>query len=298
MSKITKAVITAAGRGTRFLPVVKGYAKELVPIMEKPQIQYLVEEAIGAGITEICIVHRHGEKTLKNYFKPSTDWDNYLQKIGKPNCLDSVKIIHQKLKTFKFVPQPQHLPYGTGSPVLSAKSFINNEPFVLMYGDDLIIEKNPGQYLKKMIESYEKYNPAVVLCVKDVGRDEIYRYGAMKYISDPNYPNRIAEILEKLPKNEAPSTFALGGRFVVDGKKVIPLLQKQGLSRDNELWFTDAVNSLASNDIVLTQAVVNSESDWMTTGDPLRWLQACNAMALNNEKYREETEKYLENICK
>lgn len=296
MQKITKAVITAAGRGTRFLPVVKGYAKELVPILSKPQIQYLVEEAIGAGITEICIVHRHGEKSLKNYFKQSEDWDKYLDKIGKKEYLDSIKLINQKLKTFKFIPQPQHLPYGTGSPILAAKSFINNEPFVLMYGDDLTIEKNPGYFLKKMIATYEKYNPATVVCVKDVGRDEIARYGSAKFVSDNKYPNRISAMLEKLTADEAPSTFAQGGRFIVDSAKAIPILLKQGLSRDNELWFADTVNTLAINDVVLTEAL--TDADWMTTGDPLRWLMANNAMAMNDLKYREEMKKYLKNICK
>lgn len=295
--KITKAVITAAGRGTRFLPVVLDYAKEMVPILNKPQIQHLIEEAIGAGITDICIVHRYGEESIKKYFTPSPDWEEYLNKIGKIEYLDSLKNINNKLNSLTFIAQPLDLPYGTGSPVLTAKSFIGNDPFVLMYGDDLIVEKNPGQYLTKMIESFEKYLPAVVVCVKDVGREEIARYGSAKFISDDKYPNRISAMLEKLEADKAPSTFAQGGRFVIDGSKIWPILTKQGLSRDNELWFADTVNTLAKDDVVLTEAVGN-QADWMTTGDPLRWLMANNIIALNDPKYSEEFKKYLDNLRK
>jgi UTP--glucose-1-phosphate uridylyltransferase len=292
---ITKALITAAGRGTRFLPVVKGYAKELVPILNKPQIQYLVEEAIAAGITEICIVHRHGEKSLRDYFKPSPDWESYLRKIGKLNHLDSLKTIHQKLKTLKLIPQPRHLHYGNASPILAAKSFIGTDPFVLMFGDDLIIEKESGRYLKKMISTYEKYSPAIVVSVKDVGPEEISRYGSAKYISDPEYPNRITGMFEKLPAATAPSFFGQGGRFIVNGAKIYPILAKQSLSRDRELWFADAVNTLAATDIVITEAT-DKESDWMTTGDPLRWLKANITVALNDQNLGPKIKSFLKKI--
>jgi len=293
MKKITKALITAAGRGTRFLPVVKGYAKELVPILNKPQIQYLVEEAIGAGITEICIVHRHGESSLRNYFKPNPDWENYLKNINKLKALDSLKTINQKLKTLRLIPQPTHLPYGNASPLLAAKSFIGTDPFVLMFGDDLIIEQEPGRYLKKMISTYEKYSPAIVVSVKDVGPEEISRYGSAKYIKDSKHPNRIVGMFEKLSASEAPSFFGQGGRFVINSAKIYPVLAKQKLSQDNELWFADAVNTLAATDIVITEAT-DKESDWLTTGDPLRWLKANITVALNDPNLGPEIKSFLE----
>ena len=133
---VTKCVIAAAGRGTRFLPVVKSYPKELVPILSKPNIQYLIEEAIGAGITEIAIVHRLGENTLEKYFSPDSDLEKYLTDNNKLEYLDSLKNIWAKAK-LTFIEQNPDLPYGTGSPLLSAKKFVGLDPFIYMYGDGL-----------------------------------------------------------------------------------------------------------------------------------------------------------------
>ncbi|MFA5025702.1 MAG: sugar phosphate nucleotidyltransferase [Candidatus Shapirobacteria bacterium] len=294
-SKVTKAVITAAGRGTRFLPTVKAYAKELVPIFNKPNIQYLVEEAIAAGITDICIVHRHGEKTIRRYFTPDTDWQQYLEGINKTQALDSLRNIWKSLNTLKFIPQSLHLPYGNGAPTLAAKSFIGNDPFVYMFGDDLIVEKDTGRYLKKMISTFEKYSPSAVVSVKDVGPAEIERYGSAKYQEDPKYPHRISGMYEKLPASEAPSFFGQGGRFVIDGAKLFPVITKQGTGKDNEFWLADAINTLAANDIVLTEAT-DKESDWMTTGDPLRWLKANIAVALNDDTIAEDLKDFIKKM--
>ncbi|HNY04501.1 MAG TPA: sugar phosphate nucleotidyltransferase [Candidatus Woesebacteria bacterium] len=292
---VTKAVIAAAGRGTRFLPTVKAYAKELVPILSKPNIQYLVEEAIAAGITELCIVHRHGEKTIRSYFKANEDWNTYLKSINKLDALDSLKKIDHSLKTLKLVPQSPRLPYGNASPILAAKSFIGNDPFVFMFGDDLIVEKETGRYLKNMIATFEKYSPAIVASVKDVGPEEIVRYGSAKYIKDSKYPHRISGMYEKLPADKAPSFFGQGGRFIVDSQKLWPVLAVQRLSRDNELWFADAVNTLAVNDIVITEATDN-KSDWMTTGDPLRWLKANIAVAMLDDQIAPEIKEFIKNL--
>lgn len=293
--KVTKAVIAAAGRGTRFLPTVKAYAKELVPILNKPNIQYLVEEAIAAGVTDLCIVHRHGEKTIRNYFKANEDWNSYLKSVNKIEALDSLKKINQNLKTLKLVPQSLHLPYGNASPLLAAKSFIGNDPFVYMFGDDLIVEKDTGRYLKKMITTFDKYSPAIVASVKDVGPEEIVRYGSAKYIKDPKYPNRISGMYEKLPADQAPSFFGQGGRFVVNSSKLWPILTNQSIGKGNELWFADAVNTLAESDIVLTEAT-DDKSDWMTTGDPLRWLKANLAVAMLDDQIAPEIKDYIKHL--
>ena len=293
--QVKKAVIAAAGRGTRFLPTVKAYAKELVPVLNKPNIQYLVEEAIAAGITEICIVHRHGEKTVRGYFQPSQDWEQYLKSVNKLDALDSLKKIHQSLKTFKLIPQPTHLPYGNGSPLLAARSFIGNDPFVYMFGDDLIIEKETGRFLKKMIKTFEKYTPAINVSVKDVGPTEIHRYGAVKFIPDKKYPHRISGMVEKPTAEDAPSFFGQVGRSIVDAKKLWPVLTKQGLSKDNELWYADSINTLAETDIVITESL-DDKSDWMTTGDPLRWLKANIAVAMLNDDYATDIKDFLKTL--
>jgi UTP--glucose-1-phosphate uridylyltransferase len=290
---ITKAIIAAAGRGTRFLPVVKSYPKELVPILSKPNIQYLIEEAIGAGITDIAIIIRTGETRIQNYFSPDSDLEKYLIENNKLQYLDSLKNIQSKAK-ITFIEQPLNLPYGTGSPLLTAKNFVGSDPFIYMYGDDLTIEPKAGQFLSKMIATFDQYQPDEIIAVKDVGRDEIARYGSAQYIDDPKYPHRLSAMLEKLPADQAPSTFAQGGRFIVT-QKVFPLLETQGLSKDNELWFSDASNTLAKNGVVLTQAFEGNE-DWMTTGDPLRWLKANIVLGLKNPEYQADLAKYLKSI--
>lgn len=293
MTKITKAVIAAAGRGTRFLPVVKSYPKELVPILSKPNIQYLIEEAIGAGITEIAIVHRLGENSIEKYFTPDADLENYLIQNNKTEYLNSLKDIWSKAK-LTFIAQPADLPYGNGSPVLAAKEFIGQDDFVYMFGDDLTVEPTPGQFLAKMIATFAQYNPASVIAVKDVGKEEISRYGSAQYMEDPQYPHRISAMLEKLPADQAPSTFAQGGRFVVSNK-VISILENQSTGLGNELWLADAENNMAKNDIVLTQAFEGAE-DWLTTGDPLRWLQTNITVALQDPKYKDDLTQFIHNL--
>ncbi len=291
---ITKCVIAAAGRGTRFLPVVKGYPKELIAILDKPNIQYLIEEAIGAGITQIAIVHRTGEHSIEKYFTPDAELEEYLTKNNKLEFLNSLKNIWSKSK-LTFIEQASNLPYGNASPLLAAKDFIGNDNFVYMFGDDLTVEPIPGQFLSKMISTFDQYQPSVVIAVKDVGKEEISRYGSAQYISDPQYPNRISAMLEKLPPNLAPSTMAQSGRFVVSASKIFPVLNTQGLSRDNELWFADAENTLAKTDVVLTQAF-EGDQDWLTTGDPLRWLEANITIALKNPAFHDDLIKFITNI--
>jgi UTP--glucose-1-phosphate uridylyltransferase len=293
MNSVTKCVIAAAGRGTRFLPVVKSYPKELVPILSKPNIQYLIEEAIGAGITEIAIVHRVGQHSIEEYFTPDPDLEKYLTENNKLQYLDSLKTIWSKAK-ITFIEQSSNLPYGTGSPLLTAEKFVDNQPFIYMYGDDLTVEPVPGQFLAKMIQKFEQYQADEIIAVKDVGRNEIAKYGSAQYIDDPKYPNRLIAMLEKLPADQAPSTFAQGGRFLVTSK-VFSLLKTQGLSRDGELWFSDASNTLAKQGIVLTQAF-EGEENWLTTGDPLRWLVANITLALQNSEYKTEALNFLKNI--
>ena len=289
---INKAVIAAAGRGTRFLPVVKAYAKELVPILAKPNIQYLIEEAIGAGIPNIVIVTRLGETTIENYFSKDENLEKYLIENNKIEYLDSLKNIWQKAK-LTFIEQPLDLPYGTGSPVLAAKEFIGNDDFAYFYGDDFILEATPGQLLSKMISKYDRYQAAAVLAVQKVPMEEIYRYGSIKYINDPVYPDRMSEIMEKLPADQAPSNSVNIGRFIASNK-ILKNIDINKLSRDNELWFTDALTKLAQSGVVLTQAT--QDEKWLTTGDPLRWLKANISTALQNPNLKNDIISFLKTL--
>jgi UTP--glucose-1-phosphate uridylyltransferase len=289
MNEITKGVIAAAGRGTRFLPVTKAYPKELIAILDKPNIQYLVEEMVGAGIKEINIVHRPQEKKIAEYFTPDQELENFLEENNKEPLLASLKEIWRRAKIY-FTPQDPQLPYGNASPILSVKSFVGQDPFVYMFGDDLVIEEKPGNYLSHLIEIYQKYQPAVILGAQEVPWEEIDRYASIKYLNDPKYPNRAIEVLEKLLPDQAPSNMAQFGRFVVSNK-IFPVLEKQELSRDNELWFADANNTLAKEDIAIAEPITNGE--WLTTGDPLRWLKVNLALALKNPDLSADIKEFL-----
>ncbi len=275
--KVKKAVITAAGRGTRFLPTVKAYPKELISILNKPQIQYIVEEVVGAGITDICIVHLHGNPQIKQYFTRHDDLEKYLHQNDKLHLLDSLEKIWSQVN-FRFIPQPRSLPYGNSSPILAAKNFIGTDPFVYLFGDDLTIEETPGSLLKKMLSQFESTDIKGIFAVQPVPHQEIVKYGCIHYHPNPTVPNQILQVIEKPTLDEAPSDMANGGRAIVSNEIVSVLSQKK-LGKNNELWFVDALNILAKNGVVVAQNYLEADSRWYTTGDPKNWLQANLAMA-------------------
>jgi len=290
MTNISKAVIAAAGRGTRFLPVVKSYPKELVPILDKPNIQYLVEEAIGAGVTDIAIIHRLGENSIEKYFSPDQDLEDYLISRNKTEYLDSLKNIWQKAK-LTFIPQSADLPYGNGSPILAAKDFIGSDNFVYMFGDDLIVEEIYGQYLTKMINSLEQYNSDAVVSTQEMPTEEMKRYGAVVPHTNPSVPHQISALLEKT--DPPPSNFAVVGRYVISNK-ILDVIKNQGTTKDNELWLADSLNTMAQNGTVVDEPITNGV--WMTTGDPLRWLEANIAVALKDPKLKDDLKEFLTNL--
>ena len=289
MNQVTKAVIAAAGRGTRFLPVVKGYPKELIAILDKPNLQYLVEELIGAGIKKIAIVHRHGDLSLKRYFTPDPSLEKYLKDTGKTVYLDSLKAIWQKTE-LKFIPQGQSLPYGNASPALAAKSFIGSDPFVFMFGDDLAVETKPGTYLKSLINTFLQKKVDMVVAIQQVPWSEIERYGPVSF--DSKDKTRLRGVFEKVPRDQAPSNFTQWGRFVTSAQ-IIKNISKQATSK-GELWWADAVDYLAKNNHVI--GVTSPKNLWMTTGDPLRWLKVNLTLALRHPDYQKDVKDFLKTL--
>lgn len=267
---IRKAVIAAAGFGTRFLPVVKAFSKQLVPVLGKPNIQYLVEELVAAGIKEIAITHRPDDTLTKKYFLPDPILEKYLKKTKKENLMESLDNLLKKIKRLEFFPQGEKFPYGNASPILAAKNFIGNDPFVYLYGDDLLLEKNPGETIKTLINTFEKYKADVVAMAEKVPMAEIVRYSSVKYYKNSQIPYQIEDVIEKPKIEEAPSNTLIACRFIVS-PLVFKALAKQEIVK-GELWFTDAVRSMAKNGIAIAQPVKGAT--WLTTGDPLRWLKA------------------------
>ncbi|MFA6602964.1 MAG: sugar phosphate nucleotidyltransferase [Candidatus Shapirobacteria bacterium] len=268
---ITKAIVPCGGFSTRFLPTVKTYAKQLVPILNRPQIHWVLEELVGAGITDILIIHRENEESLVKHFSPDIELNKYLESTGKQSAMAGLdNILSHAHLTFR--PQTKAHPYGNGVPLLIGKDFVGSDPFLYMWGDDLTIEDNPGAFLKSAMALFNQYQPAMVECVQAVPWEEVHKYGTVKYIDDPKYPNRINGLVEKVPRDQAPSNIIQAGRFVCT-QKVIEALEKTSV-RAGELWLADAVNWLSQNDVVITHNYQENNALWHTTGDPLNWFKA------------------------
>lgn len=289
--KITKAVIAAAGYGTRFLPATKNQPKEMLPIIDKPIIHYLVEEAVNSGIKDIILVTRAGLHIMEDYFDNNYELEISLEQNGKKEILEMVQNI-TKMANFIYVRQKKHLPYGNGSPLLAAKDLIDDdEAFVYMFGDDLTLSDVP--VTKQLIDVFEKEKPSAVLAVQEVPDNEVNRYATVRYKENSNYKYDIEEGLEKMPLGKNPSNMAQFGRFVFS-YDVIKAAIETDLGLDSELWTIDILNKLAKNGKrVIGQPI---EGEWLTTGDPLRYLKTTFRFAMEREDLKGELSKYVKEI--
>lgn len=292
--QITKAIIPVAGWSTRFLPAVKSYAKHLVPVLDKPQLQLIVEELQGAGITDFCIVHRPDETTIKSFFTPNAELDKYLKENNKEKFLESYHLMLSKINSIEFLPQTPDFPYGNGTPLLIAEKFIGSEPFLYVWGDDLTLEDKTGNFLSQMFSDFSKYSPDAVIAVQEVTPAEIVKYGSMIYSKNPVYPNQIDGEIEKPEADKAPSLMAQGGRFVLT-PKILDFLKKQEIDR-GELWLTSAIDATAKTGIVLTKNYNEYGAHWMTTGDPLSWLKVNLGAALKDPRFASEIKSHLASL--
>jgi len=287
--KVTKAVIAAAGYGTRFLPATKNQPKEMLPIIDKPIIHYLVEECVNSGITDIIIVCRFGQQIMEDYFDNHSELEHYLLSNGKKESLE--KIIHiPEMANFIYVRQKKNLPYGNGSPLLAVKNLIDDdEAFAFLFGDDLVKSKTPA--IKQLIDIYEKHKPSAVIAVQEEPWEEVNRYGVIRYKKGTEI-NQIEEIIEKPSVKDAKkrlSNKVQFGRFILS-YKVIKTLEKIPLGKGNELWITDAINYLAQRGVVIAQPI---EGKWLTTGDPFRYLKATVEYAMEREDLKDRFSSYL-----
>jgi UTP--glucose-1-phosphate uridylyltransferase len=191
------------------------------------------------------------------------------------------------------MPQDPKLPYGNACPVLTAEKWLAGEPFVYLFGDDLLLEEKTGFFIKRLIQVFEKYQAAVVAGVQEVPWEEINRYGSVKYAPKGKIPYKVEALLEKLPADQAPSNMAQFGRFVV-APRIFKTLKKQKLSKDNELYFADLENKMAQTDLVIAEPL--KKGQWLTTGDPLRWLKANIEYALKDQELKQDLREYLKSL--
>lgn len=285
MKKIKKAIIAVAGSGTRLLPATKSMPKEMLPIVDKPIIQLVVEELVEAGIEDIIFVTRWDKKPLEDHFDHTWALENDLEKNGKIELAQEVKKIAE-MANFIYVRQKG--PYGNGTPVLSAASLVDDEPFVFVWGDDLVRSK--VSFTKQMVDDYNQ-NGNLMIGVQEVPKETVNRYGIVKLKEGTM---QIEDVIEKPSIEEAPSNLADFGRMILD-QNIIDVLKNTALGKGNELWIVDAIRTYVKNGGKFMAKKVEG-GEWMTTGDPLNYLKAILAYASEREDLKNDLGEYIKTL--
>jgi len=286
--KIKKAVVAVAGSGTRLLPATKSMPKEMLPIVDKPVIQLVVEELVEAGIEDIILVTKWDKKPLEDHFDHSWALEHELEKAGKEEKLAQVKRISE-MANFVYVRQKG--PYGNGTPVLSAASLVDDEPFVFVWGDDLV--KSKVSFTKQMVEEYAQ-NGNPMIGVQEVADEDVHRYGIVK-LKENSF--QIEDIIEKPDLENAPSNLADFGRMILN-QEIIDVLKETALGKGNELWIVDAIkNYIERGGIFYAKKVEDGE--WLTTGDPMNYLRTTLKYAFDRDDLKDELRDFVEkDLCK
>ena len=287
MQKITKAIIPAAGFGTRFLPATKSQPKEMLPVVDKPTIQYIVEEAVESGIEDILIVIGRYKSSIEDHFDRSVELEMELEKKGKYDMLEQIQNI-AGMANIQFVRQKTAL--GLGHAVYCARNFIGNEPFAVMLGDDIV--DSPGYpCLKQMMDLYEK-EQCSILGVKEVARLDLNKYGIVDGDKIGEGIYTVRSLVEKPKPEEAPSNVAIMGRYIIT-PEIFNILEKTAPGAGNEIQLTDALKTLALKEKMLAYAFKGRRHD---VGDKLGFLQATVEFALQRDDLKDDFIAYLEQI--
>ena len=283
---VRKAIIPAAGLGTRFLPATKAQAKEMLPIVDKPTLQYIIEEAIASGIEEILIVTGRNKKSIEDHFDRSVELELELEQKNKKEMLEMVQNI-SNMVNIHYIRQKE--PKGLGHAVHCAKSFIGDEPFAVLLGDDIVDADTPC--LKQMINCYDEYK-TTVLGVQEVAKENVDKYGILdvKHIEDRVY--KVKDMVEKPAVEEAPSNIAILGRYIIT-PEIFNILENQEPGKGGEIQLTDALQTLATKEAIYAY---NFEGRRYDVGDKLGFLEATVDFALKREELRDDFMKYLRKV--
>jgi UTP--glucose-1-phosphate uridylyltransferase len=287
MKQPTKAIICAAGLGTRFLPQTKAMPKEMLPIIDRPVIQLIVEEAVAAGVTDIIIVTGSTKRAIEDHFDRSDELENELRNRGKEDLADVIKDVAE-MANFVYVRQ-KGTPKGNARPVLNARHLIDDdEPFFVFFADDFFRSEVPRAQQLKV--AYEKTGKSVISLI-EVPKKDASKYG-MAAISDEIGEGtfRITELVEKPGEENTPSTFASVGGYLLT-PDIIPIIAEEKVGIGGEITLADSINELAQNDEVYGQFI---QGVWHDTGDQLKYLKAVVDTALTNEKLGADFRDYLQ----
>lgn len=288
MYKIRKAVIPAAGFGTRFLPETKAMPKEMLPIVDKPTIQYIVEEILASGIEEILIISGHAKRAIEDHFDSSPELEQHLLESGKLKVLDEIR----KISDIKvhYVRQPYMR--GLGDAILCAREFVDGEPFGVILGDDIVYTGNGEPALKQLMDRYYETGSTVVGC-QVVPEDKVSAYGIIKGEKTEN-PDllKVLDMIEKPSIKEAPSRFAALGRYVIT-PEVFDILEQTKPGKGGEIQLTDALRVMAHAEKVYAYNFKGKRYD---TGNKLGYLKAVVEFALRREDLGEQFREYLKSL--
>lgn len=280
---VKKAIIPAAGLGTRFLPATKSQPKEMLPIVDKPTLQYIIEEAINSGIEEILIVTGRSKKSIEDHFDRSVELELELEQKGKKEMLKMVQDI-SNMVNIHYIRQKE--PKGLGHAIHCAKSFIGNEPFAVLLGDDIVDSEKPC--LKQLIDCYNEYK-TTVLGVQEVAKEDTCKYGILdvKHIEDRVY--KVKDMVEKPDVDKAPSNIAILGRYIIT-PAIFDILENQEPGKGGEIQLTDALQTLADQEAIYAY---NFEGRRYDVGDKLGFLEATVDFALKRPELRDEFMDFL-----
>ena len=285
--KIRKAVIPAAGFGTRFLPQTKAMPKEMLPIVDKPAIQYVVEEAVASGITDIVIVTGWHKRAIEDHFDYPFELIKMLETQKKEKLLEEVK---RTASLANFIYIRQKGPYGNGTPVLSAKPVVGDEPFVVMWGDEFIYATPPRA--KQCIDVFEKYGDPVISAVR-VPKENVTRYGIVEASNVEKNIWQIKRMIEKPSVEEAPSNLAAHGCYVLT-PDIFDVLQTLPPGKDGEIWLPDAIRELLK--VRPVYACEIKDGKYYDTGNKIEYLKTVIEFALAHKDINGEFREYLKSL--
>jgi len=289
MSIIKKCVIPVAGFGTRFLPATKAMPKEMLPIIDKPVIQYIVEEAVASGIEDIILVTGASKRPIEDHFDYNYELQNWLKKTDKEELRQEIKEIAD-MANFIYIRQKG--PYGNGTPVLNAKKVIGNEPFAVIWGDDLFINKGQPR-LKQLIKVFEKYGDPVLTAIK-ITDEETKKYGVIDGTKVETNILQIKKIVEKPGPGKAPSRIGTIGAYILT-PDIFTSLEKTPIGQGGELWLVDAIFNLSQKRPLYACLVKGTYYD---TGSKLGWLKANVDFALERPDLTKDFKNYLKKKVK
>ncbi len=281
--KVKKAVITAAGYGTRMLPATKAMPKEMLPILDKPAIQYIVEECVKAGIRDILIILSRGKHVVEDHFDRTPDLERQLEQSGKQDLCDEIKNI-ASMANITYVRQAEQL--GLGHAVLCAKSFAGSDPVAVLYGDDVIIGEDPA--IAQLCRAYEKYGKGVV-GIREVPTEDVIKYSSMKISPLSGCCFEVSDMIEKPSKEQIFSNYAILGRCVLP-PEIFGILENTPYGRNNELQLTDAMRHLAVDKGMIGVAFTGTRYDM---GNKLSAIKAGIETCLERPVIGEELKNYI-----